>query len=61
MRKGGGELVSECKFSLGQDALFLIDLGLLKRFLDQIILNYGIWGHDLMLFQFFYPNKLFQG
>lgn len=53
-REGGGrELVSECKFSLGQDALFLIDLGLQKRYLDQIILKYGIWSHDLLLFQFF--------
>ena len=53
--KGGGgrELVSECKFSLGQDALFLIDLGLQKRYLDQIILKYGIWSRDLLLFQFF--------
>lgn len=60
MRKGRGgrELVSECKFSLGQDALFLIDLGLQKRFLDQIILKYGIWGHDLLLVQFFFPIKL---
>ena len=52
--RGGRELVSECKFSLGQDALFLIDLGLQKRYLDQIILKYGIWSHDLLLFQF--PN-----
>lgn len=52
--KGGErELVSECKFSLGQDTLFLIDLGLQKRYLDQIILKYGIWSHDLLLFQFF--------
>lgn len=51
--KGGRELVSECKFSLGQDTLFLIDLGLQKRYLDQIILKYGIWSHDLLLFQFF--------
>ena len=46
--------MSECKFSLEQDALFLIDLGLQKRYLDQIILKYGIWSHDLLLFQF--PN-----
>ena len=32
---------------------FLIDLGFQKRFLDQIILKYGIWSHDLLLFQFF--------
>ena len=51
--RGGRELVSECKFSLGQDALFLIDLGLQKRYLDQIILKYGIWSRDLLLFQFF--------
>ena len=60
-RGGGREFVSECKFSLGQDALFLIDLGFQKRFLDRIILKYGIWGHDLLLVQFFFPIKLFQG
>ena len=32
---------------------FLIDLGLQKRYLDQIILKYGIWSHDLLLLQFF--------
>ena len=52
--KGGRELVSECKFSLGQDALFLIDLGLQKRYLDQIILKYGICCSN-------FPIKLFQG
>ena len=40
--KGGGrELVSECKFSLGKDALFLIDLGFQKRFLIELFLNMG--------------------
>ena len=39
--KGGGrELVSECKFSLGQDALFLINLRLQKRILIKLSL---IW------------------
>ena len=32
---------------------FLIDLELQKRYLDQIILKYGIWSHDLLLFRFF--------
>ena len=45
--------MSECKFSLGQDTLFFDRPWASKKDLDQIILKYGIWGHDLLLFQFF--------
>ena len=58
--RGGRELVSECKFSLGQDALFLIDLRLQKRILIKLSLTWDLESWFIVV-PIFFPIKLFQG